>query len=153
MKKRITAVLLAMALMIGIGATASAAEINPCSGLVKEISLYASKYLSTYSVALEADGNRQMTIGYAVIGTRDMDKIGVDEMLIEYWNGQGWDEYMTVSSSNHPEFYTKNDSSHADTYSFTGMKNMTYRVTLTVYAGVGGGSDTREITSYEVKCV
>lgn len=139
----VLAALLLTSLVLAVEAPAADDQITP----------RASYYLSGYSSGLVAKGNRKMNVNYSVYGTRTMDKIGVDEILIEYWNGSDWVTDHHVYGSKHPEFYSTEEIGHAGGYSFYGMPGLKYRATVTAYAELDGGSDTGEITSQEVVCV
>lgn len=143
MIKRITCAFFALVILIS---AAGASEV------VESFSPRASYYLSSYSAGLQAKGNGRMSVSYAVIATRTMDKIGVDEILIEYWDGSDWCDYGSMSGANHPEFYTTDDLSHGGSISFTGVVGISYRATVTVYAEKDGGSDTGSVSSAKTKC-
>lgn len=118
-----------------------------------EIAPRASYYLSGYSSGLKAKGGRKMTVTYSVLGTDVMDKIGVDEILIEYWNGSSWVADHHAYGSNNADFYSTKKNAHGGSYNFYGVAGLKYRATVTAYAELNGGSDTGEVTSQEVVCI
>lgn len=139
----VLAALMLTSLVLAVEAPAADDQITP----------RASYYLSGYSSGLVAKGNRKMNVNFSVFGTREMDKIGVNEVLVEYWNGSDWVIDHHAYGSNHADFYSTNSNAHAGGYSFYGMPGLKYRATVTAYAELDGGSDTGEITSQEVVCV
>ncbi|MEA4896195.1 MAG: hypothetical protein VB064_13195 [Oscillospiraceae bacterium] len=112
----------------------------------------ASAYLSTYNVALSAQADHRMAIGVTVTGTSIMDKIGVSIIDIDQKINGVWSDYNTLYALYNPNFYQYNTTSYVDTISFYGTQGVQYRVSLTVYAGKGSGSDTGILTSYTVTC-
>jgi hypothetical protein len=120
---------------------------NPNVNVIK-----ASAYLSTYNVALSAQTDHRMAIGVTVTGTSIMDKIGVSIIDIDQKINGVWSDYDTLYALYNPNFYQYDTTSYCDTISFYGTQGVQYRVTLTVYAGKGSGSDTGVLTSYTVTC-
>lgn len=150
MKKAISKIVCVALAMLMLTSAGGAVEATAAEN---ELMPQASYYLSGYSSGLKAKGNRKMTVTYSVYGTNKMDKIGVNEILVEYWNGSDWVTDHHVYGSKHPEFYSTEEIGHAGGYSFYGMPGLKYRATVTAYAELDGGSDTGEITSQEVVCV
>lgn len=150
MKKAISKIVCVALAMLMLTSAGGAVEATAAEN---ELMPQASYYLSGYSSGLKAKGNRKMTVTYSVYGTNKMDKIGVNEILVEYWNGSDWVTDHCAYGSNHSDFYSTQSNMHAGSYSFYGMPGLKYRATVTAYAELDGGSDTGEITSQEVVCV
>lgn len=142
MKKRAISILMIIVAVCSTFSMASAVDVVP----------YASAYLDGYSVALQAEGNGEMSVSMTVDGVGVMDKIGVREIYIEEKYNGVWNFYDSLDAAEHPEFYDYNSRDYIGTTYFTGRPGRSYRVTLTVYAKKGSGSDTGDITSYTVTC-
>ena len=112
----------------------------------------ASDYLSSYGGALGAEGNGVMTLSYSVYGTRVMDVVGAKEIKVEQKVGTNWYSYATYSVDDYPEFYNYDKVSKSADFSFAGVPGVTYRVILTAYAELNGGSDTGTVTISEETC-
>lgn len=139
MKKRLLSMLLVF-VMLGSTVCAMAAGMR------------ASLYLDGYGISLNAKGGGKMAIGYTVLGTRTMDVIGARSISVEEWNGSGWEESMTYSVAKNPDFYAYNESEHFGTVYFYGLPGVKYRATMTAYASLSGGFDTRTVTSSSTSC-
>ena len=112
----------------------------------------ASDYLDSYGGVLLADGNGVMVLSYTVSGTRRMDVVGAQEIKVEEKVGSRWYTYATYSEEDYPEFYAYGASSKSADFYFYGVPGTTYRVILTAYAELNGGSDTGTVTISEETC-
>lgn len=112
----------------------------------------ASQYLDSYGGVLGADGDGVMTLSFTVNGTRRMDVVGAQEIVVEEKMGTRWFTYAIFSVEDHPEFYSYSKSSHDADFSFNGVPGVTYRVVMTAYAELNGGSDTGTVTISEETC-
>lgn len=139
LKKRIVSVFAAL-LLIASSVSAFAAETYIAQPR-------ASDYLDGVYITLTSQGKRQMTLGYAIYGTKLMDKIGVTKIEIEEFDGFEWHPYTSFTSS-----YTYNDDTHADTVYFEGHPECAYRAVLYAYAKNSSGSDSRKYTGSGVVC-
>ena len=138
MKKKVISFLLVLAIFTSMTAAFAAVK--------------ASDYLDSYGGALAAEGNGVMTLSYTVRGTRIMDVVGVQEIEVQEKIGSRWYTYSTFSEEDYPEFYAYSKSSKAADFSFTGIPGVTYRVILTAYAELNGGSDTGTVTISQATC-
>lgn len=141
MKKCILSFLLAL-LLLGSSLCAAATET----------STYASLYLDGYGVSVNPKGSGKMSVTFMVLGTKTMDTIGAQKILIEEWDGNDWCTTGTYSVEENPEFYASNASEHAGSVVFYGLPGVQYRATLTAYAEKGGGSDTGTVTCTPKTC-
>ena len=145
------AISLVMSALVAFALCGSAAAVSDNSNPDVYV-INSSAYLSTYNVALSAQSNHRMAIGVTVTGTSIMDKIGVSIIDIDQKTNGVWSDYNTLYALYNPNFYQYDTASYVDTISFYGAQGVQYRVTLTVYAGKGSGSDTGSLTSYTVTC-
>jgi hypothetical protein len=141
MKKRIFGFVLAL-VMLGGSICAMAAELTP----------RASLYLDGYGISISPDGNSKMSVTYIVYGTKTMDCLGAQKILVEEWNGQDWEKTGTYSAEKNPDFYAYEASEHIGTVTFYGLPGIQYRATLTAYAELNGGSDTGTVTCTPKTC-
>lgn len=133
-----------LAVMMLLGTTAAAYAIEP----------RASYTLDDYSVALSAEGGGKMLISAVVNGVGEQDKIGVQQIDIEYKTSANgtWEYYDSLYAAEHPEFYTYKDWSYLGDIYFDGVVGHYYRVTITAYAKKGTLSDTGFVTSFSTRC-
>ena len=142
MRKRALTFFLAVVMLLGTTGVASAVEVR------------ASHNLDDYSVALTAEGNGVMMISVVVNGVSKQDKIGVQQIDIEYKTSANgtWDYYDSLYAAEYPEFYTYEDWSYLNEICFNGEVGHYYRVTITAYAKKGTLYDTGYVTSTGVRC-
>ncbi len=143
MKKRI--ILLAFAVLMLVGTTVSAVHAeNPVPR--------ASYYLDEYFIALEANDDETMCVSVLVEGVGTQDKIGISYIDIEEKVGNRWSYVDTLEAADNSYFYEYDSDVYMDDVYFEGTPGVEYRVTVCVYAGKNGGSDTRTITSEPCVC-
>lgn len=143
MKKHPAIRVITLVLMLAIATTVTAAAI-----------VRASEYLESYQVTVEAKGNGKMVVGYGVYGTRTMDQLGAQKIVIEAETTPGrWIPFITIDGdSNTDKYYAYNSLYCEGTYTFYGNPGDVYRATLTAYAAKGSGSDTGDVESSETMC-
>lgn len=143
MKKRIFSLLLALALM---GSTVcAAAELS-------ERSIQASLYLDGYGISITPKGSGKMSVTYIVYGTKTMDCIGAQKIVVEEWDGSDWSNPITYTAEKNPEFYAYNAAEHAGSFTFYGTPGLQYQATLTAYAERDGGFDSKPFTCTPKTC-
>lgn len=143
MKKRILSLLLALALM---GSTVcAAAELS-------ERSIQASQYLDAYGISVNPKGGGLMSVSFLVYGTDTMDCLGAKKIVVEEWDGSDWGNPITYTAEKNPHFYAYNASEHTASVTFYGIPGLQYQATLTAYAELDGGSDTKTFTSTPKTC-
>lgn len=111
-----------------------------------------SKYLAQYGSSAYAEGNSKILVDFFVQGTGTMSSIGVTQILIERKQGTSWVTDRTFKSQNYSNFLGSNKALHLSEVSFTGTAGVTYRATITAYAGDNTGSDSKTHTSNTVLC-
>lgn len=144
MKKRIFGFLLVFALLGSLSCSFAAGE--------DEIEPYASDYLDGYAIGVNAKGGGLMSVTFIVYGTRTMDKLGAQKIVVEEWDGKSWGSPMTYTVEKNPNFYATQAAEHGASVTFYGMPGLQYRATLTAYAEKDGGSDTGTVTSPITTC-
>lgn len=144
MKKRIFCFLLAFALL---GSLNCSFAVGP-----DEIEPYASAYLDSYAIGVNAKGGCVMSVTFIVYGARTMDKLGAQKIVVEEWDGKSWGNPMTYTAEKNPNFYVTQAAEHTASVSFYGLPGLQYRATLTAYAEKDGGSDTGTVTSPITTC-
>lgn len=133
-----------LAVMMLLGAAGMAFAVEPL----------ASYTLDSYYVALSAEGRGVMSITAVVNGVGDQDKIGVQQIDIEYKTSinADWNYYDSLYASAHPELYDYGTDTFLGGIDFEGTPGHYYRVTITAYAKKGTLSDTGYVTSASVRC-
>lgn len=139
MKKRILSFLLAFALLGSLNCSFAAGEDG--------IEPYASEYLDSYAIGVNAKGGGKMSVSFIVYGARTMDKLGAQKIVVEEWDGVEWVDLIEYSAEDNSHFYTTNASEYTASVTFYGLPGLQYRATLTAYAERNGGSDTGTVTS------
>ncbi len=133
---KVVAICLVLALFAP--ATAYAAEDTP-------ISPYASYYLDTYNTYICRVGtNGQIQIWFDVMGTGDMDEIGVLSIILyESTDNINWTRVKTFSHENYSSMLVYDDWYHASYVSYQGSTTKYYKAYVCIWAGKNGGGDTR----------
>lgn len=144
MKKRILSFLLAFAL---VGGSVCAQAVEP-----GEPDPQASLYLDGYGISVNPKGGGLMSVTFIVYGTDVMDCLGAKKIVIEEWDGSDWVTTGTYSVNNNSGFYAYDASEHAGSVTFYGTPGLQYRATLTAYAELDGGSDTKTFTCTPKTC-
>lgn len=110
-------------------------------------SIQASKYLSSYSAYVWAEGKGNMSIYFDVQATGDMDELGALSIRLQE-KASGSSTWKTVKSFSHND-YSNMLSSDYDYYgsnvSYSGKSGYSYRAYVTIWAGKNGSGDSREI--------
>lgn len=100
-------------------------------------------YIDSTSAALDISSGGTAQIETKLFGTASVTKVSITAKLQQYKNGD-WTTIKTFTKSKDSTSVTL-----SDTYPVT--KGYTYRVQSTVTAYCGGASETRTVTSSEVK--
>ena len=115
-------------------------------------SIQSSDYLIQYDAYIITNGNGSISIWFDVTGTRIMDEIGALTIILREYNGSTW---STVEAYYHTDplyshILTTGTNTHMDTVSYSGISGSYYYATVTVWAGVNGGGDSRTINTATV---
>lgn len=135
MKKRLISVLLACVLLpIFLSSPAAA------------ISTRASAQIARYSTNAKAiDG--KIAVGFSIGGTRRMNSIGAEEILIYAQVGSRW--VLEESFDQDDAGMSRSDANaYANTIYYSGTSGTYYKIVVTVFAEDSSGSDSRTETHY-----
>ena len=136
---KIIALLLVFALLTPCAASATAKET---------VMPYASRYLSSYNTYICDMGNGRMEIWYDVMGTGDMDEIGVLSIyLYESSDNSTWTWVETFQHENYSSMLAYDDWSHTSYVSYQGTAGKYYKAYVCIWAGKNGSGDTRYMWS------
>lgn len=140
MKNSIAIRIIALFLVLSfvVPSTAHAATSN-------HVQPYASNYLTAYSAYVYVTNSGQAQVWFEVMGTGDMDEIGVLSILLyESTDGKTWTRIKTFSHENYGTTMLAEDdwyvSSHVSTQ---GIKGRYYKAYVCFWAGKNGSGDTR----------
>ena len=100
---------------------------------------FASKYISSYDVEIEAVKNGQVEIYAELFTTKRLDKLGFEYIKIQKYENGIWRVVETINEDVYK--YNSTTASYLSTYQ--GKTGETYRTLVKFYAGDGSGSDTR----------
>lgn len=132
---KLIALFLVFALLVP--SAASAAAIEPTMP-------YASRYLTSYNTYICDMGNGRMEIWFDVMGTGDMDEIGVLSIrLYESSDNTNWTRVKTYSHENYSSMLAYDDWSHISYVSYQGTAGKYYKAYVCIWAGKDGSGDTR----------
>lgn len=137
--KRAMALILAMVLLLCVGAVACA-ESNETR---------ASNYFSSYGISLSKPGSNKINITFScscAIGTAS--QIGVSNYYVQRYNTTS-KEWATVSGP-HNGSYSYNASSHSFAKTFQGAAGEKYRVKCTFACVKDGTMESKSYTSGSV---
>ena len=108
----------------------------------------ASYYLDAYNTYICDMGNGRMEIWYDVMGTGDMDEIGVLSILLfESTDNENWTRVKTYSHEKYPTMLAYDDWSHISCVSYQGIAGRYYKAYVCIWAGKDGNGDTRYMWS------
>lgn len=126
--------------------------ITPCSVMaatVEEIQPYASYYLTAYNTYICRVNGNEIQIWYEVMGTGDMDEIGVLSIkLYESSDNTNWTRVKTFSHENYSSMLAEDDWYHCSYVSYQGSAGKYYKAYVCIWAGKNGSGDTRYMWSY-----
>jgi len=110
---------------------------------------YASRYLTAYNTYICDMGSGNIQIWYEVMGTGDMDEIGVLSIkLYESSDNTNWTRVKTYSHENYSSMLAYDDWSHISYVSYQGTAGKYYKAYVCIWAGKNGSGDTRYMWSY-----
>lgn len=122
-------------------ATAGAATVEP-------IMPTASYYLDSYNTYICDMGSGRIQIWYEVMGTGDMDEIGVLTIkLYESSDNQNWTRVKTYLHEDYSSMLAYDDWSHISYVSYQGTAGKYYKAYVCIWAGKNGNGDTRYMWS------
>lgn len=111
---------------------------------------YASKYLSLYNTYICDLGNGNFQIWYEVMGTDDMDEIGVLSIELYEVNSDGSLTWLkTFQHEDYSSMLAYNDYYHCSYVSYKGSSSKTYKAQVCIWAGKDGSGDTRYMWATE----
>lgn len=135
--KRITALFLAVMMVILFGAVASANSENARD----------SNYFSSYGISLDKSGTKiNITFSCSAVGTAS--QIGVSNYSVQKYDADNL-EWDTVSGP-HNGSYSYNASSHSFAKTFQGVSGEKYRVKCTFACVKNGTMESKSYTSRTV---
>ncbi len=137
---RVISICLVIALTVPL--SVSAAQSEPIMPL-------ASYYLDAYNTYICDMGNGRLEIWFDVMGTGDMDEIGVLSIkLYESSDNTNWTRVKTYSHENYSSMLAYDDWSHISYVSYQGTAGKYYKAYVCIWAGKNGSGDTRYMWSY-----
>lgn len=122
--------------------------VSVSAATVETAQPYASRYLSAYNTYICDMGSGEIQIWYEVMGTGDMDEIGVLSIrLYESSDNQNWTRVKTYSHENYSSMLAYDDWSHISYVSYQGTAGKYYKAYVCIWAGKDGSGDTRYMWS------
>ncbi len=111
---------------------------------VETVAPYASRYLTSYNTYVCDMGNGRMEIWFDVMGTGDMDEIGVLSIkLYESSDNQNWTRVKTFLHEDYSSMLAYDDWYHCSYVSYQGTAGKYYKAYVCIWAGKNGSGDTR----------
>lgn len=142
MTKKMTALLLAVLLMVSVMPVAAADN--------SLVAPHASDYLDGCIITTTPEGGRKITVDYTVYGTDEMTRLGATKIEIQRYDDyeEDWVFYKNLAGSS-----TSNDVSHSASVFFYGSVGTVYRAVVYAYARNSTGSDSRAYDGSGVYCI
>lgn len=135
-------IILCLVFTLIIPATANAATVEP-------VMPAASYYLDSYNTYICDMGSGSLQIWFSVMGTGDMDEIGVLSIkLYESSDNINWTRVKTYSHENYSSMLAYDDWCHTSYVSYQGTAGKYYKAYVCIWAGKNGSGDTRYMWSY-----
>ena len=104
----------------------------------------ASFYLDSYGAYVYLPGNGQVQVYFDVVGTDDMDELGVLSIKIyESTDGVNWTWKKTFTHDSTAGMLSYNDAFHTGHVTYNGVVGRYYRAYVCVWGGKDGQGDTR----------
>lgn len=120
-----------------IPAPANAATVEPIMPM-------ASYYLDSYNTYICDMGSGNIQIWFRVMGTGDMDEIGVLNIrLYESTDNTNWTRVKTYSYVDYSSMLVEDDWFHSSYVSYQGVAGRYYKAYVCIWAGKNGSGDTR----------
>lgn len=130
-------VALTLVMLLMVPSTVHAATIDSAQ-------TYASNYLTAYSAYVYVTNSGQVQVWYEVMGTGDMDEIGVLSIkLYESTDKSTWTRVKTFSHENYSTMLSYNDWYHSSYVAHQGTSGKYYKAYICIWAGKDGNGDTR----------
>lgn len=132
---RLVALILVLSLVSPMYANATGVEV---------VQPRASDYLNSYNTYICAMGSGKLQIWYTVVGTGDMDEIGVLNIrLYESTDQTNWTRVKTYSYVDYSSMLIEDDFVHSSYVSYNGTAGRYYKAYVCIWAGKNGSGDTR----------
>lgn len=130
-------IILCLVFTLIIPATANAATVEPVMPM-------ASYYLDSYNTYICDMGSGNLQIWFSVMGTGDMDEIGVLNIrLYESTDNTNWTRVKTYSYVDYSSMLVEDDWYHSSYVSYQGVAGRYYKAYVCIWAGKNGSGDTR----------
>ena len=109
------------------------------------ITPYASYYLDTYNTYIYRVGtNGEIHVWFDVMGTGDMDEIGVLSIELYEVSSTGQETWIkTFLHEDYASMLATDDWCHASYVSYQGSTTKNYKAYVCIWAGKNGSGDTR----------
>ena len=131
------AIVLAMSLMMPIGATAAEED---------SVTPRASSYLAAYTAYICAMGNGDLEIWFEVTGTRVQEYLGVLTIyLYESTDNVNWYWVKTYLNTEYETMLSTNDWHHVDHVDYEGVEGRYYKAYVQIWGGPDDTGDSRYI--------
>ena len=142
--KRIFTIVIAITLVFSLFS-----PIPVSAASIETVHPYASNYLTSYNTYICRVGtNGEIQIWFDVMGTGDMDELGVlSIVLYESTDNSNWSYVDTFLHEENESMLIENDWYHCSYVSHQGSTNKYYKAYVCIWAGKNGSGDTRSMWS------
>lgn len=132
---RITAILLVLAMLVPVGASAAVVEtVEPC----------ASYYLDSYNAYVYPAGNGKIQVWFSVIGVDTMDELGTLRIgIYESTDNVNWTWKKTFTHNTTPGMLGYDVVFHSGHVDYQGVAGRYYKAYVCVWGGENGQGNTR----------
>ena len=142
---RIIALILVCSALLPHNISATAPEATqPC----------ASYYLHLYTAYMHAPGNSKVQVWFEVFATRDFDKVGVTQIVLQESTDQiNWATVHTFNYTDYESMTSSDAATHINHVEYEdGIAGRYYRARVTVSAWNSDGGDSRLVVTDPVLC-
>ena len=144
-KTQIKAISIILIIIMCLTPTASAASISPDS-------INSSLYLAAYGADMYAEGGGEVSIWFDVTATGTMDEVGALTIILQQsTNGTTWSTVKTYSYTSYSNMLNYNDTECVSGVYYNGVSGRYYRAYVTVWAGIDGEGDSRQILASAIQ--
>ena len=132
---RLTALLLALVLIVPMGVKAETSEV---------VQPRASYYLDSYNAYIYPAANGKIQAWFTVTGNYFLDSIGALHISIyQSTDNVNWEWYKTYSYSDYPQLLSYTDNYHSGYVECQGIPGRYYKAYVCIWGGSDGDGDTR----------
>lgn len=112
----------------------------------------SSLYLSSYGASVYAEGSGDIQVWFNVQATGTMDEIGALTIILQRSStGTNWTTVKTFQYTSYANMLDYDDNFYTSCVDYSGTEGYYYRAYVTIWAGIDGSGDSRQILTSSVQ--